>query len=219
MKAVWGRAMRPSSTIRSTREQITDRLRDEVFSGQLAVGERVSEVSLAERFGVSRGPIREALSQMVSEGLFLARPNCGVVVAPPAPPEVLELILPIRRTLETHALRQIFPRLTTDDFHEWDELLHRMERVCRQGQAEAWPQLDISLHRSLMEKCSQPDLLAIWQAVITRMRAHFGQRTDRSRRSGGMLPLYRDHAALIDTFRSGDLDTAVRALEAHIDDN
>ena len=56
----------------STRDQITDRLREDVFSGRLLPGERVSEATLAERFGVSRGPIREALSLLTSEGLFVA---------------------------------------------------------------------------------------------------------------------------------------------------
>jgi DNA-binding GntR family transcriptional regulator len=64
--------------IRSTREQITDRLREDIFSGRLAEGERLQEAKLAERFGVSRGPIREALAQLTQEGLLEAKPNRGV---------------------------------------------------------------------------------------------------------------------------------------------
>ena len=68
----------------STREQITDRLREDVFAGRLPAGERVSEASLAGRFGVSRGPIREALSLLTSEGLVVAKQTWGVSVAQPA---------------------------------------------------------------------------------------------------------------------------------------
>jgi DNA-binding GntR family transcriptional regulator len=205
-------------SIRSTRDQITDHLREDVLSGRLAAGERVSEASLAERFGVSRGPIREALSQMVYEGLFVAKPNCGVVIAPPAPPEVRELVLPIRRTLETYALRQIFKELNDDDFRHWDDILFRMERVCRQGEAREFPQLDVALHRRLMERCGQQDLLAIWQTIVTRMRAHFWVRTEQAQEAGALMRLHADHVKLIGAFRS-DLRTAVKTLEAHIEEN
>ena len=66
------------ASIRSVREQITDRLRDDILSGRLAEGERLQEAKLAERFGVSRGPIREVLAQLTHEGLVEAKPNCGV---------------------------------------------------------------------------------------------------------------------------------------------
>jgi DNA-binding GntR family transcriptional regulator len=211
--------MVPASAIRSTREQITDLLRQEVFSGRLTVGERVSELSLAERFGVSRGPIREALTQMVSEGLFVSRPNCGVMVAAPAPPEIRQLILPIRLTLETYALRQIFPLLGPDDFRRWDEILFRMERVCQREERDQWPQLDIELHRTWMERLGQPDLLAIWQTVITRMRAHFWTKTEEVCRQGDMRLLLKNHQRLIDAFRGNDLEQAVLTLQDHINDN
>jgi DNA-binding GntR family transcriptional regulator len=211
--------MNVSQSIRSTRDQITDSLRDDVLCGRLSAGERVSEASLAQRFGVSRGPIREALSQMVHEGLFVAKPNCGVVIAPPAPPEIRELVLPIRRTLETYALRQIYSDLNADDFRHWDDILFRMERVCRQGDAKQFPPLDVALHRSIMERCGQRDLVAIWHTIVMRMRAHFWVRAQEMDRRGKLMTLHADHARLIGAFKSGSLKTAVKALEDDINDN
>ncbi|OAI39060.1 hypothetical protein AYO40_06125 [Planctomycetaceae bacterium SCGC AG-212-D15] len=210
--------MHNPNCVRSTRDQITDSLREDVICGRLTAGERVSEASLAERFGVSRGPIREALSQMVSEGLFVAKPNCGVVIAPPAPLEVRDLVLPIRRTLETYALRHIFPTLGPDDFRHWEDILFRMERACQLGDARAFPALDVAMHRWLMERCGQPDLLAIWQTIVTRMRGHFWVRAEAAQHRGDLMRLHADHVKLIDAFR-GDVNTAVKALEAHIEEN
>lgn len=210
--------MKTSNAIRSTRDQITDTLRDDVLCGRLTPGTRISEATLAERFGVSRGPIREALSQMVHEGLFVAKPNCGVIIASPAPPEIRELVLPIRRTLETYALRQIHGGLTDEDFREWGEILFRMERVCRQDAINDYPQLDVALHRSIVERCGQADLLAIWQTIVTRMRAHFWVRAEEEHRRGNMMWMYKHHVELIEAFR-GNLKSAVKALEAHIEDN
>ena len=57
------------AAIRTVREQITDRLRDDILSGRIAEGERLQEAKLAERFGVSRGPIREVLAQLRAAGV------------------------------------------------------------------------------------------------------------------------------------------------------
>ena len=209
--------MAVAHSIRSTRDQITDLIRDDVLSGRLATGARVSEASLAQRFGVSRGPIREALSQMVCEGLFVAKPNCGVIIAPPAPAEVRDLVLPIRRTLETYGLRQVFKELNAADFRHWEDILFRMERVCQQGEAREFPQLDVALHRHLMERCGQPDLLAIWQTIVTRMRGHFWTRAEQAQNRGEHAAP-RFHCNVIDAFR-GSLNRAVKTLEAHIDEN
>jgi DNA-binding GntR family transcriptional regulator len=208
-----------TSGIRSTREQIMDALRNDVVSGRLATGERVSEASLVERFGVSRGPIREALSQLASEGLVIARPNCGVVVAPPAPLEVRELILPIRERLECYAIRRIAAGLKESDFADWDQLLLRMDIACRQGDAQALPQLDIELHRRIMELADQPDLLAIWNATVTRMRAHFWETVKLHAQQGRLAWMYQHHRELIDAFRSRDPATCDQALRMHIAEN
>lgn len=203
----------------STREQITDRLREDVYSGKLPAGERVSEATLAERFGVSRGPVREALSLLTSEGLFVAKPNCGVTVAPPAPEAVRELVLPIRRTIEVYALKQIFDGLTAADFRYWDDVLFQMERACRLEDWPQLPQLDIAFHRYLLERADSPDLLAIWQTIVSRMRAHFWDTVRAHSERGDLMRLHAHHAELVAAFRAGPKRAAVAALERHIDEN
>lgn len=203
----------------STREQITERLREDVFSGRLAAGERVSEASLAEQFGVSRGPIREALSLLTSEGLFTVKPNCGVTVAPPAPEEVREVVLPVRRTIEVFAFRRIFDTLTADDFRVWDDILFRMERACRLKEWQALPALDLAFHRHIVERADLPDLLAIWQTIVNRLRAHFSATVQARDLARDLGYIHQHHAELVAAFRKGPKAAAVKALERHIDEN
>jgi DNA-binding GntR family transcriptional regulator len=211
--------MSNSRGVLSTREQIADRLREDVFAGRLSAGERVSEATLAERFGVSRGPIREALSLLTSEGLLVAKQNCGVTIAPPAPAAIRELVLPIRQTIEVYAFKQIFDTLTPDDFRYWDDVLFQMERACRQREWQLLPQLDLAFHRYVLERAKSPDLLAIWQTIVTRMRAHFWETVREHDSRNDLARLHGHHAELLDAFRKGPKAAAVEALERHIDEN
>ena len=67
--------MDSEKTIRSIREQIAEHIRSDIFSGKLDEGEQLRETPLAERFGVSRGPIRDVLLQLSQEGLLISKPN------------------------------------------------------------------------------------------------------------------------------------------------
>jgi DNA-binding GntR family transcriptional regulator len=206
--------MPESGIVRGVRQQIVSRLRDEILAGRLTDGERLSEANLAERFGVSRGPIREAFVQLSYEGLLVAKPNCGVRVAPAAPDSVRKLVIPIRRTIETYALRLIFDDLTAEDFAALDAILDRLELTCRRRDWAATVEPDIAFHRYILERAGQPDLLAIWTTIVARVRRHF-QHLHRAR-SKRPIDVHARHKALVERFKAGDKDAAVKALEAHI---
>jgi DNA-binding GntR family transcriptional regulator len=205
---------RKRGLLRGLRGQIADRIREDIISCRLAEGERLSEMSLAARFGVSRGPIREALVQLTHEGLLVAKPNCGVRVAPATTESIRELILPIRRTIEIYALRAIFDDLNESDFAVCEGILQDMALACQRKDVAAAVEQDIAFHRSLLERADQPDLLAIWSTIVARVRRHFWQ-VHRGHQNTP-IDVHADHQLLVDVFRSGDKEAAARALEAHI---
>lgn len=200
---------------RSLRDQIADDVRSDVLCARIHPGARLSEIELAKRFGVSRGPIREALAQLVCEGLLIAKPNCGVTVAPPPPNQLRDLIIPIRRTVETYALRSYFDDLTKRDFQVWDDLIQKMHAASRADNVQELVALDLAFHRALIARTRQPELVALWQSVVAQVRGHFGEK---------ILLRYRDqldavvnhHRKLIAVFRKGNCKAAVAELKKHI---
>jgi DNA-binding GntR family transcriptional regulator len=204
-----------SGLIFSLREQIVDQLRNDLLCGRFAEGERLSEVQLVERFGVSRTPIREALQQLTQEGLLEGRPNSGVKVAARPPDSIREFVVPIRRSVEIFALRSFFHEINEADYKRWNEILEKLRIACAASDFTAIGEQDIAFHQSLVRRAHQRDVEAIWTMLISRVRSHFWQ-TQRKRYSDP-IEVYREHAHIIEVFRTGDLDASIKVLEENID--
>lgn len=200
---------------RGLRGQIADRLRDDILTGRIAEGERLSEPQLVRRFRVSRAPIREALVQLTQEGLLVAKTNCGVTVAPAASDAIQELILPIRRTIETYALKLFFEDINDRDFHLWDGILDRLKQACQQRDWASCAEQDLAFHRSILERAKQADLLAIWAAIVARLRNYFQR--NYKKYDHDPMELYEEHRGIVDTFRTKDKERSVQALERNIE--
>jgi DNA-binding GntR family transcriptional regulator len=204
----------PSAALEHRSRQIAETLRNDILSGRMVEGLRLTESELAQRFGVGRGLVREAVQQLSMQGLLITRPNRGAAVAPEAPREIRQLIIPIRRTVEAYALQSVFDELTDADFRRWEEVLLKMKAAGEQNDFFAVAEADIAFHRVLLERAGQPDLLVIWDALVGRIRSHFRRM---QRRYSNLIEVYDEHAALLEGYRRGDLDAAVRLLKANIE--
>lgn len=205
----------PSDASPATRSvEVAERIRGDILSGRIAEGARLTEAELAKRFGVGRGPVREAVQRLSIQGLLETRPNRGAVVAPEAPKATRAVIIPIRRTLELFALNEIFDELEPADFSRWEAILGEMREACEQEDRYAIAETDIAFHRQLLVKLNQPDLLSIWDLLVGSIRSHF--RRTQHRRCRNLMEIYQEHRALLDSFQSGPLDAAVRLLKAKI---
>lgn len=196
------------------REQIADQLRSDVLCGRLTEGERLSEMKLVERFGVSRTPIREALQQLTHEGLLEGRPNVGVKVSHRPPDSIRELVVPIRRSVETFALRSFFADLTDADFSRWHAILEKMRAACLAADYPAIAEQDIAFHHSIVRRAGQRDLEQIWNSILARVRHHFWETQQRDYATP--LEIHDEHVRIVEVFRGGDIESAVKALEKNI---
>lgn len=198
----------------SLREQIVEHLRNDVLCGRLAEGERLNEADLAKRFGVSRTPIREALQQLTTEGLLVGQRNVGVKVARRPLDSMRELVVPIRRSVETFALRSFFDEINEQDFEQWNAILDKMLAACRADDFAAIAEHDIAFHRSIVRRAGQPDLESIWSAIVVRIRHHFFE--TQQRYYAQPISIYDEHVRILNVFRQGKVELAVDALAQNI---
>lgn len=206
--------MKPLISNISLREQIADHIRNDVLCGRLAEGERLNELELSRRFGVSRTPIREAMQQLMHEGFLDGRRNVGMNVAARPLDSIQELVVPIRRSVETFALRSYFASLTEDDFTRWTAILEKMRLACLADDYQAIAEQDIIFHRSIVHRAGQKDLDKLWSSIVARIRHHFAETQQRIYTQA--ISIYDEHIRIIEVFRKGDVDAAVEALAQNI---
>lgn len=141
---------------RRTRDDVVDILRGLISRGDLSGGERLEEIELAKRMGVSRTPIREALITLESEGWVKAIPNRGVRVIA-ADQKMVAEVYPILAALESEAVMASGAALqkAAGQLRRINEKLGGEERKPRQHA------LDSAFHRALVEKCGNPRLLTL----------------------------------------------------------
>ena len=164
--------------------------------GRLPEGERLNEIKLGEQFGVSRTPIREALQQLMHEGLLEGRPNTGIKVAARPADAICDFIVLIRRMVETFALRIFIAELDESDFAQWRAILDRMRVACVAKDYKSIAEHDIEFHRSIVRRARQRDLESIWTSLVGRVRSHFWETQHQNYASP--LDIYEEHVRIVE---------------------
>lgn len=201
--------MQSDGIYRTISQQVIERLRTEILTGKTAPGEPLREEKLAKRFGVSRGPIREALSRLAHEGLLVSEPNVGVKVTNGPAAAVRPLIVQIRMMIETFAVSSFMDRITAEDIQRLEQVLDALQAACERGDVSALRQHDLVFHRTIIELANDEDLLAIWQPIVNRMMVNYS-------RLSGLMESYAEHRAILEAIRARDLHAASKALEVNI---
>src|SRR3954467_13985036 len=150
---------------RSLADDVVERLRKAIWSGRLAPDERLREELLAEFLGVSRGPIREALTRLEREGLVVKQPNRGAVVARLSPEdlaEVFSLRLAIERLAVRMAVRNAEPQHLDQMQAVIDQLAALQVETMTEQQAAA---LDVEFHEILYQSARHKRLYDTWATL------------------------------------------------------
>ncbi|WP_105101513.1 GntR family transcriptional regulator [Microbulbifer pacificus] len=201
--------MREATKIIPVREQIADQLRSDIISGELAPTTKLNEQQLANRFGVSRGPVRDVLLQLTKEGLLVAKNNCGVSVNSVLDPSMQELMIDIRRRIEVFAISQLKGKLTEMDFAELEDILVRLQDAFDAQEFNEVTKADIDFHRYLVQAAGGDELTNLWYPIVLRMRMNY-------KRISKPTDCVDEHRAILDALRANKINVATTALRANI---
>jgi DNA-binding GntR family transcriptional regulator len=195
--------------IPNLQEQVASLLRRRILSGQLAPGTPFREQLLAAEFGVSRGPIRDALLALTKEGLLHARPNIGVRVAEEPAAFKRAVIIRLRREIESSALAAWFETMDHGLLTELGANLADYKQACAGTDFGQVVELDMAFHRMLVEFPDSGSLVDVWLPVISRMYLRYS-------RHRILMDSYYEHQAIMTAMQAGDKKKAVELLINHI---
>lgn len=147
-------------------EAVADQLRDEILEGRLTAGSRLVETELAGRFGVSRGPIRDALRELSRVGLAVDHPRRGTFVSSLTERDLSEVYV-IRQAIEEAAVRLTVSRATDAGVASMLDALVAAEAAYEAGDLAAAWEADMAFHRSYCELSGNGRLLDLFDHLAS----------------------------------------------------
>ncbi|HKY02648.1 MAG TPA: GntR family transcriptional regulator [Burkholderiales bacterium] len=155
-------------------EQVAQRIAQGIFKAHFAEGERLVEAKLAERYGVSRGPVREALQLLSHQGMVEIREGKGAYVRS-VTAEELEKMIVLRGTLEGLAARIVAASGNEEQLDKLERISKEMRDAQTQGDVSTFRKLRARFHETLCEFAGYPMTSSWWQSMHNLARIFHGQ--------------------------------------------
>lgn len=193
-------------------DEVSRTIEEAIFAGHMRPGERLVEAAIAERLGVSRTTVREALLMLERQGLIVSRPRRGTFVTRLSREDALDLGF-TRALLEGFGVSAGFERIDERVLGRMEQLLEQMGACRLPEDIPRLMQIDVDFHRPLVEAARSPRLLELWCGLNGQVRALY--LTTLESQGGQIEEVVAFHQLLIDAVRSGDPALAQRTVFQH----
>lgn len=190
------------------RDQVRDELRKQIIHGQLKPGQRLVEQALADEFGVSRIPVREALRMLEAEGIVSVAPRVGAMVSALTRSD-LEYLYEVRTALEVQVFRLAAERATPQDIQRLQQLMEQARLAANTGDHADNIKINIEFHEMVTEIVGNPFLSSMLEPLNSRLGLLFGQSHEHERQ-------LTEHTGLVEAIADRDGERAAAAALAHI---
>jgi DNA-binding GntR family transcriptional regulator len=200
----------------SLAKMVRDEILAGILEGDLAPGSRINEPAVAERLGVSRVPVREALRELESSGLVVARKNVGVFVRKLVAREVADLY-ELRAVLDGHAGARAaaladVPRRALLKILESATVA--MRKAARGGDVPAYYAENLRFHWAIVESAGNEKLSDAYRGIVQQLHLW---RMKNLNQPAGMPASIAEHGEIAAAIRDADAARAGRLLAAHVD--
>jgi DNA-binding GntR family transcriptional regulator len=197
----------------SLRERVAESLRAALVSGRMVPGTTYSIPALAEQFGVSATPVREAMLDLVNEGIMSAVPNKGFRVVELSDAE-LDQITELRRLLEVPTVGDLAGAIDRAAVRRLRSLADAVSDAARRGDVVAYVEADRELHLALLAEAGNPRLVEMVGRLRDQSRLYG---LEQLAAEGVLVDSAAEHMRLIDALESGDRRAAERVMAHHLD--
>lgn len=202
----------PRSTDAPTKLPLVDRLRQDIVTGNLVPHQRLVEADISEEHRASRGEVRLALNELITEGLVERIPNRGARVRKVSREEAIE-ITEVRAAVESLCARKAAERITDTHAEQLRDIGDQMTLAVDRGARDEYSNLNRRLHTLIIEIAEQQTAAQTIQRLRGQaIRYHFQIATQPDRPQVS-LP---QHLAIIDAIRAKDPDGAAQAMQQHL---
>ena len=183
-----------------------------ILAGDLPAGSKLNEAAIADRLGVSRGPVREAFRALEESGLVRLEKNRGVFVRQ-IPIEEADEIYELRAVLDEFVGRRLAQTMTSERIRELRARVDRMEKAAARGDVDAYLDANVDFHDRMVELAGNAKLLVTYRRLVNEL--HLFRRATLAQ--GGALPVStREHRDIVDKIAARQPVAAGRALFDHV---
>ncbi|WP_277675567.1 GntR family transcriptional regulator [Saccharopolyspora rectivirgula] len=203
-------AQRSPGRRESSASRAVEAIRQMLRSGELLPGQPLRQEALAERLGISRVPVREALKALEAEGIVRHQPNAGYTVVRLSAEELQQAYL-MRAALESVVLREL-PRLPAEQLRELTELNNRIDEAARVPDILRISELNHEFHFKIFRSSGLhlvvDEIERLWKMTEAYRAVYLYDATARRR-------IVREHRQLISALRRGQRERAVELMDEH----
>ena len=194
------------------RDVVFKTLREAILKGNLAPGERLMEIQLANQLGVSRTPIREAIRKLEVEGLVIMIPRRGAEVARITEKDLRD-VLEVRASLEELAIGLACERITDEEIGELRKALENFREVLREGDVTKIAESDVDFHDIIFSATQNARLIQIVNNLREQM---YRYRLEYLKDYTTHDRLYKEHQQITDAVSDRDKERARKLIVEHI---
>ena len=182
-----------------------------ILDGTLASGAKLTEATLAEQIGVSRGPVREAFRMLEEAGLVRTEKNRGVFVRDIPIEEALE-IFEVRAVMDLYVGRKLAQSIAPTEVRELRQLVDAMEQAVKGDNAHDYHRFNLKFHDRLLELAGNGKLLATYRRLVNELSLFRRQNLT----TESMAVYSREHRQIVKAIAAGDPEAAGQAMFQHV---
>jgi len=183
-----------------------------ILAGELPAGSKLNEAAIADRLGVSRGPVREAFRALEESGLVRLEKNRGVFVRQ-VPVEEADDIYELRAVLDEFVGRRLARMATPEHVRELRARVERMEKAAAKGDVETYLAANVDFHDRMVELAGNAKLLVTYRRLVNELLLF---RHATLVQSGALPASTREHRNIVEKIGAGHAAAAGRALFTHV---